>query len=82
MTNTDLELWDFADAPPALRDLIPLPYTGGMVVLVLPGGAAEVVDYLVARWTLMGFSILRCQGEDGSILLAGPTLPGPTPPST
>jgi hypothetical protein len=81
MPETHLELWKFAEAPPALRNLIPLPYAGGMVVFVLPGGAVEVVDYLVARWVLMGFSVIRKEREDGGIVLAGPDLPASAVPS-
>ena len=75
MPDTELELWDFAHAPPALRDLIPAPHAGGIVVFVLPGGAVEVIDYLIARWTLMGFSVVRQDTEDGGTVLAGPDLP-------
>ncbi|MGJ5813856.1 hypothetical protein [Paludibaculum fermentans] len=75
MPDTDLQLWDFADAPDALRELIPTPYAGGTVVIVLPGGAAEIVDYLMARWTLLGLAVVRYEREDGSIVLAGPELP-------
>lgn len=81
MSDTDLKLWEFADAPPALRDLIPSPHAGGIVVVVLPGGAVEVIDYLIARWTLMGFSVVRQESEDGSIVLAGPDLPPSALPS-
>jgi hypothetical protein len=72
MTETHMELWKFADAPPALRDLIPSPYADGIVVFVVPGSAIEVIEYLIARWTLMGFAIFRHTREDGSIVLAGP----------
>jgi hypothetical protein len=50
-----------------------------MIIFILPGGAAEVVDYIVARWTLKGFSVVRQEREDGSIVLASHELPGPTP---
>ncbi len=72
MSDTHLELWKFSEAPSALRDLIPSPYTDGIVVFVVPGSAIEVIEYLIARWTLMGFAIFRHNREDGSIVLAGP----------
>lgn len=75
MPDTHLELWKFSDAPPALRDMIPSPHTDGILVFVVPGGAIEVVDYLVARWAMMGFSVIRKEREDGSIVLTAPGLP-------
>ncbi|MBL0160920.1 MAG: hypothetical protein IPP47_28120 [Bryobacterales bacterium] len=81
MSDTHLELWKFADAPPALRDHIPSPHANGIVVFVVPGCAVEVVDYLVARWALMGFSVIRKERDDGSIVLTAPDLPASAFPS-
>lgn len=75
MSDTTLELWEFDDAPSALREGIPAPSPGGMIIFVLPGGASEIVDYLIARWTRMGFTVVCQQREDGGIVLAGPAPP-------
>lgn len=82
MSDTYLELWEFENAPSKLRQGISAPQESGMIIFVLPGCAAEIVDFLVARWTLMGFPVVRQEREDGSIVLSGPVPPksiSPTP---
>ena len=71
MPETLLKLWGFDDAPDDLRRLIPVRYAGGWVAFVCPGGAAEVVEWLVKRWNASGLPILRHEVEDGGIMLAG-----------
>jgi hypothetical protein len=66
-----LELWEFADAPEKLRGLVPRAHTGGWLAFIYPGGGEEVAQVLIDRWNSLGFSLARCQLEDGGIVLAG-----------
>jgi hypothetical protein len=66
-----LDLWEFANAPDRLRGLVPRAYTGGWLAFIHPGSGEEVAQVLIDRWNSFGFSLVRCQSEDGGIVLAG-----------
>lgn len=72
MPDTVLQLWEFEDAPANLRRVVPKAYPGGWLAFICPGGATELAESLMTRWSLSGFPIVRGEIEDGGIVLAGP----------
>jgi hypothetical protein len=70
-----IQIWEFADAPEALRTQIPLVYADGWLAFIRPGTGGELEQFLVDRWNAFGFSLVRHQMDDGGVLLAGPHLP-------
>lgn len=74
-----LDLWEFADAPAELRVLVPRVYTGGWLAFIYPGSGEEMAQVLIDRWNSFGFSLARCQLEDGGVVLAGQHPPDSDP---
>lgn len=74
-----LHLWEYDNAPANLRRLIPAAYAGGWLAFIRPGTSAHLLESLVARASSTGFPVMRCQIEDGGIVLAGahPSILGP-----
>lgn len=72
MSTTVLQLWEFDRAPAYLRELIPMPYAGGWLMFVRPGGDAEVVQELVDHCASTGVALLKLSTADGGFVLAGP----------
>jgi hypothetical protein len=67
-----LHLWEFDNAPPRLRRLVPMAFAGGWLAFICPGSPEGLVESLVTRWKSSESPIVRCEIEDGGIVLAGP----------
>lgn len=77
MKDILIQLWEFGDAPEHLRSLVPHEYSGGWLACICPGSGEDVIQLLMDHWCSAGFSLARCQLEDGRIILAGHQLPRP-----
>jgi hypothetical protein len=67
-----LHLWEFENAPARLRRHVPVAYSGGWLAFICPGSADDLVENLVTRWSSSESPVVRCEIEDGGIILAGP----------
>lgn len=74
MLRADLEIWEFADAPRELRELVPAIYRTGWVA-IFSSGARDVAD-LVAASGYPEHPVFMREVEDGGVLLAGSHIPG------
>lgn len=82
MVDVTLLLWDFKDAPPQFRRLLPCTCVSGWVAFVCAGSSAEIVEVLVARWRRTGRTVLRYDIEQVGIVLAGPHAADQRPESS
>lgn len=73
-----VQLWKFSDAPDEVRCLVPLAYAGGWLAIIYPGSGEAIVQNLIDRWNSSGFSLTRCEMEDGAVILAGQHVGDPT----
>ena len=72
-----LHLWEFENAPEALKELVSPPHAGGWLAFVCPGGAEDLVEGLLAQWSSQTLQIVRLDLEGGGTVLAGPHPVGP-----
>lgn len=75
MPDTKLLLWGFEEAPIQFRHLLPSACMNGWVVYVCAGSSLEVVEVLVARWRLLGQTVMRYETEGGGILVVKSIVP-------
>lgn len=75
MLRADLEIWEFADAPQYVRELVPATYWKGWIAIFSPG-ARDVAD-LVAASGSSGQPVFIKEVEGGGVVLAGSHIPEP-----
>jgi len=72
MANVVLQVWEFGDAPPDLRRLIPEDFVGGWLALISSKDGPDFALHLVHQWSSVGMLLVQYPVEDGGIVLAGP----------
>lgn len=73
MLRADLEIWEFADAPQDVRELVPTVYWKGWIAVFSPG-ARDVAD-LVAASGGNDQPVFMKEVEGGRVVMAGPHIP-------
>lgn len=75
MPDPVVQLWEFANAPAPLRELVPPVYPDGWLAFVCPGCTEDIVEVLMNRRSSRTFPVLRVDTQDGGIVLTGPLFP-------
>lgn len=72
MSEADLQLWEFEEAPPDLQRLIPAAFSGGWLALIPAGKSAHVARVFTEWWQSAGLPLAQRDAGAGRVVLAGP----------
>lgn len=72
MSEADLQLWEFEEAPPDLQRLIPEDFSGGWLALIPAGNSAHFACLFTLWWRSAGLPLAQRDAGEGRIVLAGP----------
>lgn len=66
----DFQLWEYENAPAAVRRLLPNVEAGWWVALVGADNSVELAAFLASLWRSEGYSVAQYSAGEGTILLA------------